>query len=80
MWFVESQVLLEMCLLISFSISFSSLLYSSYKQCEKLLNAVQSAGMPVIWHGHLEGEPTPTCTQCLVSSTIEHTTLVLNML
>uniref|UniRef100_A0A1X7VP21 JmjC domain-containing protein n=1 Tax=Amphimedon queenslandica TaxID=400682 RepID=A0A1X7VP21_AMPQE len=43
----------------------STLLQSSYKQCEQLISLMKSLDIPILWHGHLAGEPTPTCTTCL---------------
>jgi histone demethylase len=43
----------------------NSLLCSSYSQCEQLLHQLDQLNIPVTWHGHIEGEPTPTCTLCL---------------
>ena len=45
---------------------FRSLLESSLDQTNLLLSHLQKAGIPVVWHGRLDGEPAPYCNNCMV--------------
>ena len=45
---------------------FRSLLESSLDQTNLLLSHLQKAGIPVVWHGRLDGEPAPYCSNCMV--------------
>lgn len=48
-----------------------SLLESSLAQTNLLLSHLKKAGIPIVWHGRLAGEPAPYCNNCVVSSTSE---------
>ena len=43
-----------------------SLLESSLAQSNLLLSHLRKAGIPVVWHGRLDGEPAPYCHNCMV--------------
>ena len=44
----------------------SGLLESSLHQTNLLLSHLHKAGIPVVWHGRLDGEPAPYCSNCMV--------------
>jgi len=43
-----------------------SLLESSLMQIHRLTAHLESANVPILWHGKAEGEPAPCCNNCLV--------------
>jgi tetratricopeptide (TPR) repeat protein len=45
-----------------------SLLESSLTQTNLLVSHLKKAGIPILWHGRLAGEPAPYCSNCAVSS------------